>query len=92
MTNLQMYHLIKYHKIIQQILKKIQFHFGSNKYEHYPIIWLPNGITHLEFGTFFNQSIEDAIPKNVKNLKFGNYFNQKVYNYIPDSVTHLKFG
>lgn len=65
-------------KIKNRILKKL--YYSSNS------------ITHLTFGTYFNQEIKECIPNSVTHLTFGSEFNQKIKNCIPNSVTHLTFG
>ena len=52
------------------------------------IIEIPNNVTHLTFGYYYNQKTE--IPNNVIHLTFGFDYNQKTE--IPNSVTHLSFG
>jgi hypothetical protein len=51
-----------------------------------------NRVTHLTFGTFFNEPINNCIPSSVTHLIFGFNFNQPINNCIPSSVTHLTFG
>ena len=53
---------------------------------------VPNSVTHLTFGYYFNQNINDCIPNSVTHLTFGDWFNQDIRGCIPDSVTHLTFG
>ncbi|AUV58080.1 F-box and FNIP repeat-containing protein, partial [Bandra megavirus] len=52
---------------------------------------IPNSVTRLKFGKFFDQEIE-YIPNSVTHLKFGKNFNKSIWNSIPNSVTHLTFG
>ena len=51
---------------------------------------LPNSITHLTFGSDFDQQV-DYLPNSITHLIFGSKFNQSV-NYLPNSITHLTFG
>ena len=51
---------------------------------------LPNSLTHLKFGKFFNQPV-DKLPNSLINLEFGFEFNQSVDN-LPNTLTYLKFG
>jgi len=51
---------------------------------------LPNGITHLTFGEFFNQPV-DKLPDSITHLTFGEFFDQPV-DKLPASITHLTFG
>ena len=53
---------------------------------------LPNSLTHLQFGKYFNQPV-DNLPSGLTQLIFGKYsdFNQPVDN-LPNSLTHLTFG
>jgi hypothetical protein len=55
---------------------------------------IPNSITHLTFGEYFNnQPINDCIPNSVTYLKFrGQYFYKPIENCIPNSVIHLSLG
>src|SRR5579872_6228717 len=53
---------------------------------------IPNSVTHLTFGYYFNQDIKDCIPNSVTHLTFGAFFNQDIKECIPNSVTHLTFG
>ena len=48
---------------------------------------LPNSITHLFFGYFFDQSV-DKLPSSITHLTFGVGFNNPI-NLLPDSITHL---
>ncbi|AUV58686.1 F-box and FNIP repeat-containing protein, partial [Bandra megavirus] len=64
--------------------KKIKYLANSN--------YIPNGITHLTFGDYFNQNITGCIPDSVIHLTFGDYFDQDITDCIPDNVTHLIFG
>ena len=50
---------------------------------------LPQNITHLTFGSQFNQSV-DNLPKKLTHLIFGAYFNKPVDN-LPENLTHLTF-
>nr|AEX62467.1 putative F-box and FNIP repeat-containing protein [Moumouvirus Monve] len=36
---------------------------------------IPNGITHLTFGHYFNQSVKGCIPNSVTHLTFGFCFD-----------------
>jgi len=51
-------------------------------------------LTHLTFGTYFNQSVDNLkLPKSLTHLTFGDNFNQSVDNLkLPESLTHLTFG
>eukprot|EP01112_Ceratiomyxa_fruticulosa_P018919 TRINITY_DN611_c0_g1_i1.p1 TRINITY_DN611_c0_g1~~TRINITY_DN611_c0_g1_i1.p1 ORF type:complete len:217 (-),score=38.87 TRINITY_DN611_c0_g1_i1:897-1547(-) len=51
---------------------------------------IPNEITHIEFGTKFDQSVDD-LPANLVSLEFAWNFNQPV-NKLPPKVTHIYFG
>ncbi|ADO67034.1 hypothetical protein crov001 [Cafeteria roenbergensis virus] len=57
-------------------------------------IVLPKSLTHLTFGTNFNQKIEEnVLPKSLTHLTFGGDYNQKIEeNVLPKSLTHLTFG
>jgi hypothetical protein len=62
---------------------------------------LPNSITHLTFGSDFDQQV-DYLPNSITHLTFGENFNQPVGHQgcedincprnLPNSITHLKFG
>jgi hypothetical protein len=55
---------------------------------------IPTMVTHLRFGTSFNQSLKAGdIPNSVTNLTFGFYFNQPLKKgNIPNMVSYLRFG
>jgi hypothetical protein len=53
---------------------------------------IPGSVTHLEFGYYFDQPIENHIPKSVTHLKFGYHFNRPIKNAIPSSIIRLTFG
>ena len=53
--------------------------------------YISSTVTHLTFGSSFNQSVKNCIPSSVTHLTFGFYFNQSIENSIPSSVTHLTF-
>lgn len=48
-----------------------------------------NSITHIIFGSKFNQEV-DELPENLTNLIFGYNFDKKVNN-LPKKLTHLIF-
>jgi hypothetical protein len=48
---------------------------------------IPNSVTHLTFGTMYNQPI--IIPNSITQLTFGLVYNQPTI--IPNSVSHLTF-
>jgi hypothetical protein len=56
--------------------------------------YIPNSVTHITFGNWFNQSLKEGqIPNSVTHLTFGRNFNQPLKKGdIPNSVTHLTFG
>ena len=65
-----------------------------SKFNH-PIDSLPSSgssITHLTFGTNFNQPV-NALPPSITHLTFDRYskFNHPV-DSLPSSITHLTFG
>jgi len=80
-------------KIMNELTKVKKITFGSSFNQ--PFHCLPDNITHITFGTLFNQSIDDSnLPKNLTHLTFFglfNNFNQSVNN-LPKSITHLTFG
>ena len=51
---------------------------------------LPVMLTHLEFGSSFNQPVSN-LPTRLTHLKFGYRFNQPIPN-LPPTLTHLEFG
>jgi len=55
---------------------------------------IPNSVTHLTFGYYFNQELtKGSIPNSVTHLTFGYFFNQVLKEgVIPNSVTYLTFG
>uniref|UniRef100_A0A6G6ACR3 F-box and FNIp repeat-containing protein n=1 Tax=Borely moumouvirus TaxID=2712067 RepID=A0A6G6ACR3_9VIRU len=52
---------------------------------------IPHGITHVMFGSNFNQPLKGKMPNSVTYLRFGWDFNQSIHGFIPESVTHLIF-
>jgi len=80
-------------EIIKEFTKIKKITFG--KLFNQPVYSLPDNVTHINFGEFFNQSIDISnLPKNLIHLNFLGYFNsfnQKVDN-LPNSITHLTFG
>eukprot|EP01112_Ceratiomyxa_fruticulosa_P019412 TRINITY_DN634_c0_g1_i5.p1 TRINITY_DN634_c0_g1~~TRINITY_DN634_c0_g1_i5.p1 ORF type:complete len:219 (-),score=46.67 TRINITY_DN634_c0_g1_i5:209-865(-) len=72
---------------IQLSTKKIAFHNWFIK----PVDkLLHNGITHIEFGEYFDRSI-DFLPESLTHLTLGSRFNSSV-DRLPQSLTHLIFG
>ena len=53
---------------------------------------LPDGITHLTFGTDFDQDITDSLPETITHLTFGGEFNRNISSALPNGITHLTFG
>eukprot|EP01112_Ceratiomyxa_fruticulosa_P019410 TRINITY_DN634_c0_g1_i10.p1 TRINITY_DN634_c0_g1~~TRINITY_DN634_c0_g1_i10.p1 ORF type:complete len:215 (-),score=43.01 TRINITY_DN634_c0_g1_i10:209-853(-) len=51
---------------------------------------LHNGITHIQFGNYFDLSI-NFLPESVTHLTLGVYFNRSI-STLPHSLTHLTFG
>lgn len=62
--------------------------------EPVPFGVLPNGLTKLTFGNYFDQPIGPGIlPDSLKFLKFGDNFNQPIEpNSFPTGLRLLKFG
>ena len=91
--NLLKYHTKFYNKYEYNKIKHLSF-IKNFKYITYldNCTGIPNYVTHLTIGHYFNQKIKDYIPNTVTHLTFVYYFNQKIQNNIPNSVTHLTFG
>src|SRR5437763_1352899 len=55
---------------------------------------LPNSLTHLTFGYYFNQPLtKDVLPNNLTQLTFGHNFNQSLTkDVLPNNLTQLTFG
>lgn len=51
---------------------------------------LRKDITHLQFGGFFNQRV-DNLPQSLTHLTFGELFDVPV-DHLPENLTHLTFG
>ena len=50
---------------------------------------IPNSVTHLTFGYYFNQELKEGyIPNSVTHLTFGRLFTQKL-NILPQSLISL---
>jgi hypothetical protein len=67
-------------------MSTINYYFGNL------LIYIPNTVTHLTFGKYFNLGFLFKIPETVTHLTFGTQFDQSITNVIPRSVTHLIFG
>ncbi len=52
--------------------------------------FLPPFLTHIIFGSYFNQPVH-SLPPSLKYIHFGDSFNQPVAN-LPPLLTHLRFG
>ena len=52
---------------------------------------IPNNVTHLKFGYYFNQPlIKGVIPDSVTNLSFGYYFSQILNkDILPNNIKEL---
>ena len=72
--------------VVFNVQKKIEFKDAFRR----PVDDLPEGITHLTFGTCFNQPV-DNLPEGITHLSFGYHFNHLVDN-LPECITHLTFG
>jgi len=59
--------------------------FDMTFISYYPV---PQTVTHLTFGSCFDQSIKDIIPPNVTHLTFRHYRRQ-IVKLLPSTVTHL---
>lgn len=51
---------------------------------------LPNSITHLKFGRYFNNPLNN-LPNSITHLILGSDFDQQV-NFLPESLVYLVFG
>lgn len=65
-------------------------HFVNIKINNFNVPF-PSFITHLKFGSEFNESIDNRIPSTITHLIFGWRFNQPIKKCIPSSITHLNF-
>lgn len=74
-----------------KILKSKWFNNFTSILVKWDMFRLPMHVTHLTFGSFFNQPVDGYIPYGVTHLKFGGNFNRSVYK-LPSSVTHLELG
>jgi hypothetical protein len=61
-------------------------HFLANSLD------IPQKVSHLTFGSYFNRPIKNCVPSSVTRLTFGASFNEPINGCIPSSVTHLTFG
>jgi len=77
-------------KIEKIVTSKFFNHFINVKVNNFDVLF-PPFITHLTFGWWFDQPIENRIPSTITHLRFGNHFDQPIENCIPSSVVHLKF-
>ncbi len=86
-TNLTAPKFKKMNTILEKI-KEIKFddHFNNSLRN----ACFPKNITHLEFGRYFNQNVNN-MPNTITHLTFGHNFNQTI-NKFPDKVKHLTFG
>lgn len=63
---------------------------GGCRYSmEYVYFYIPDSVLYLEFGDFFNRTIQDIIPSFVTHLTFGSNFCASLDGMIPPSVTHL---
>lgn len=54
---------------------------------------LTNSLTHLTFGTFFNEPImAGMLPRTLTHLVFGQRFNQQLISVLPESLKSLTLG
>ena len=55
---------------------------------------MPEGLTHLAFGSFFKHPIgKDRLPPGLTELRFGHDFNYSIgVGVLPESLTELSFG
>ena len=54
---------------------------------------IPEGITKLNLGNFYNWYIEkDILPSSLKIIIFSFYFNRKISNIFHEGLTHISFG
>ena len=77
---------------IKRKIKNLWYYNCLTNVVVYDLITLPEKVTSLKFGKYFNKSVKNYIPNSVKYLSFGYNFDQNVEKCIPDSVTHLNFG
>jgi hypothetical protein len=52
---------------------------------------LPEQLTQLKFGYYFDQPVSGLLPKQLTHLTFDTWFNQPINN-LPDNLIYLKFG
>lgn len=69
---------------INFIIKKIFL------YDKIPDLSFVNKLTHLSFGKYFNQNI-DNLPQSLTHLTFDTCFDQKIDN-LPKSLIYLELG
>lgn len=88
-----LYYHLKYLILDNNIVIKNENKFYYNKDEIIRKDDIPDGITHLIFGSKFNKILKkEDIPYGVKNIRFGYDYQQKLKKgVIPSSVTHLYF-
>ena len=79
-------YLISKKENIQNSVAHLIFEYSSDD--------IPNTVTHLTSGYFFNKQLKKGdISNSVTHLTFGTHFNQSLkHGDIPNSVTHLTFG
>ncbi len=61
----------------------VNIKFSNNFNENISTYRFPLNMTHLTFGYFFDQNIENCIPQGVTHLTFRDWFTQKINNCIP---------
>jgi hypothetical protein len=67
---------------------KKKFINRRNKPWYIKSCYLPNSITHLRLGEYFNQKIDNLnLPNSITHLILGNY-NKRIDN-LPNNITHL---
>ena len=60
--------------------KSVTYQTESSQNRKSPTL-LPNSLTHLEYGTYFNQPV-DNLPNSVEQLIFGYYFDQPLKSLL----------
>lgn len=72
----------------------LNFYKENNKNNSINKILIPSTITHLFFGAFFDEEIEEnVLPQSLKYLFFGQKYNKEIKEKVlPKTLTHLIFG
>jgi len=86
-SNYHIHKLVTHDDFNSQIRKLRFWNIFSSFYNH---IKLPHTLTHITFGSYFNQNI-DFLPDSIRYLRFRLAFNRTI-NKLPKKLIYLHLG